>query len=123
MQQTRHKLLREALHTVLRDMVHAGPDAAHGIVSVPSRAVAALYQVLLNHPIDRRGRCRSCRRPGTLFGRRRRRCRVYFDVVFWLHQPDPEMLLVHLRQELRQRRPESSSRTPAVPAVAHPTPR
>ncbi|MGH3929549.1 MAG: hypothetical protein ACRDTF_06185 [Pseudonocardiaceae bacterium] len=105
MHQTSHRLLYEALRKVLRAVVQEGPGTANGIGSVSGRAVAALYQVLLNHPIDRRGRCRSCRRPGTVFGPRYRRCRVHFDVDFWLRQPDEHMLLGQLIGELSRQSP------------------
>ncbi|MGH3903853.1 MAG: hypothetical protein ACRDTE_06655 [Pseudonocardiaceae bacterium] len=119
MYQTSNELLRETLGEVLLAAVRAGPGAAGGISSVSCRAVAALYLVLLNHPIDRRGRCRSCRRVGAVFGRRYRRCRVHSCVDFWLHQPDEGVLLGHLVSELNQqlpRQPESLSRTPALPS-------
>jgi hypothetical protein len=55
--------------------------------SVPYRASAALYFLLMDHPVDQRGRCRSCRRPSATFGLRRRVCRVHMKAEFWLQQP------------------------------------
>lgn len=49
--------------------------------------------LLMDHPIDRRGPCGSCRRPGAVFGPRWRRCRVYGKANVWLHQPDEALLL------------------------------
>jgi hypothetical protein len=86
------------LQRVLGDAVEAGPGAAGGIGSVACRATAGLYAVLIDHPIDRRGRCQSCRRPGALLGRPRR-CRVYITASYWLYQPD-NVLLAHLAREL-----------------------
>ncbi|MGQ0778224.1 MAG: hypothetical protein ACT4NY_28090 [Pseudonocardiales bacterium] len=66
------------------------------------RACAALYSLVEGHPVDRRGRCRSCRRPGALLWWVRRRCRVRVEACFWLHQPDETLLLDLLAQELDQ---------------------
>ena len=71
--------LREALRSVL--------VAADGIDSIQFRACAALYTLLIAHPVDQRGRCRSCRRPGAVLGLRRRRCRVHGEACFCLLQP------------------------------------
>lgn len=85
--QTGNRLLRETLCEVLRSAVasHRGDRSSGG--SVGYRAVATLYMLLMSHPVDRRGRCRSCRRPGAVFGRRWRRCRVHGEASLWLHQP------------------------------------
>lgn len=117
--QTSNKLLREALHEVLRAAVQAGPGAANGIGSVPCRAVAALYLVLLNHPIDRRGRCRSCRRPGAVFGRRRRRCRVHGAAHLYLRESG-EFLLSHLARELGMTTPQTPAVSPPLPPRGFP---
>lgn len=115
MHQTSNELLRETLGTVLLAAVRAGPGVAQGISSVQCRAVAALYLILLNHPIDRRGRCRSCRRPGAVFGRRYRRCRVHSWVDFWLRQPDERVLLGHLVSELNQQLPRQPEPSQSLP--------
>ncbi|MCA1709170.1 MAG: hypothetical protein LC808_40175 [Actinobacteria bacterium] len=126
--QTSHQLLCDALRGVLRAAVQAGPGAADGIGTVACRAVAALFMLLMSHPVDRRGRCRSCRRPGAVFGRRWRRCRVHVGAGFWLHQPDQGLLLRLLADELTQHAaPPSGSAgsrtTPAqTPAVPPPPP-
>lgn len=86
---TAMKTAGEALCGVLRAAIEESPDAAQGIGSVQDRAVAALYFVLLDHPVDQHGRCRSCRRPGATFGSRRHLCRVHMKAQFWLLQPRP----------------------------------
>ncbi|MFN2496704.1 MAG: hypothetical protein ABR608_12470 [Pseudonocardiaceae bacterium] len=127
--QTSHQLLCEALGEVLRAAVRGGPGAAGGIGSVPCRAVAALFLLLMSHPVGRRGHCRSCRRPGAMFGRRWRRCQVHADADYWLHQPDQKLLLRQLARELAPRPTlppaagDSRStpiQTPAVPPSAPP---
>jgi hypothetical protein len=85
-----------ALRRVLREGVQAEPGAAEGLDSLFCRVSGALYALLMAHPIDRHGRCRidrhgrcrSCRRPGSVLGRRRQDCVVYFEVSGWLGQPD-----------------------------------
>jgi len=54
--QTTHRLVCEALRGVLRQFTQAGPGAVEEIGSVPYRVSAVLYTLLLDHPIDRRGR-------------------------------------------------------------------
>jgi len=85
--QTSHALLCRLLHQILMDAVQAGCGAAGGIGSVPLRASAALYALLLAHPLDQQGRCRACRGPGAVFGRRRR-CWVHLQANYWLRQPE-----------------------------------
>jgi hypothetical protein len=70
--QTSRKLLCRTLRGELREVLESG-----AVSSVGCRAVAALYVLLLEHPIDRQGRCEACRRPGAVLGRRRRWCQVY----------------------------------------------
>lgn len=84
---TSHQLMCEMLREVLRNIVQTGSGAANEIGSVPNRAVAALYMLLMAHPVDRRGRCRSCRYPGAMFRSRWRRCRVHREASVWLYQP------------------------------------
>lgn len=67
--QTSYDLMCRTLRSVLRDGVQGGQDGADGIRSVQFRASAALYGLLVDHPIDRWGRCRSCRRRGAVLGR------------------------------------------------------
>ncbi|MFN2496991.1 MAG: hypothetical protein ABR608_13960 [Pseudonocardiaceae bacterium] len=98
--QTSYQHLCEVLRGVLVDVVQAGRHAGTEMGAVPSRATAALYLILRNHPVDRRGRCRSCRRPGAWVGRRWRRCRVHGEARLWLHQP-AEFLRPQLARELR----------------------
>lgn len=77
----------QELRGVLQAAVESEPGAAGGIESIQCRAGAALYQLLMDHPVDRRGRCRSCRRPGAVLALRRRLCRVHIKADYWLHQP------------------------------------
>ncbi|MGH3922131.1 MAG: hypothetical protein ACRDTT_04550, partial [Pseudonocardiaceae bacterium] len=85
-----YDLMSETLRDAVRTAVDGGPGEA---ASVAWRASAALYELLCAHPIDHRGRCRSCWRPGARLGRRRRRCRVYRTASYWLRQPDEVLLL------------------------------
>ncbi len=99
--QTSHRLICDALSEILRKAVQAGPGAVEGIGSIPCRASAVLYTLLRDHPIDRRGRCRSCRRPGGIIRLRRRPCRIYLRASYWLlRQSDEVLLLSHLADEL-----------------------
>lgn len=100
--QTSHRLLCDALRGVLSQTVHA-PGAVDRISSIQYRASAVLYTLLLDHSIDRRGRCRSCRRPGAMIGLRRRPCRIHIRASYWLlHQLDEALLRSHLADELEQ---------------------
>jgi hypothetical protein len=78
--QMSYRLICHMLRGVLRDHAESGE-----VDSPECRAVAALYTLLLTHPIDRRGRCLSCRRAGMVF-RRRRPCRIYRVAHYWLHR-------------------------------------
>lgn len=98
--QTRYRLIGDALRGSLYKVVQAGLGAVEGIGSVQYQASAVLYTLLRDHPIDQRGRCRSCRRPGAIVALRRRPCRIYLRASYWmLWQPD-EVLLSHLADEL-----------------------
>jgi len=96
--QTSHDLLREMLRGDLLAAVESGKG---GLGSVQGRASAALYELLCDHPVDRRGRCRSCRQPRAVFRRKPRFCRVYLAARYYLHQR-AEVLLGHLVRELHQ---------------------
>lgn len=99
--QTSHRLVCDALRGVLRHLAPAGPGAVEEIGSIPYRVSAVLYTLLLDHPIDRWGRCRSCRRPGAIIGLRRRPCRIYLKASYWLlRQPDEAILRSHLADDL-----------------------
>jgi hypothetical protein len=99
--QTSQRLIRDTLREVLCRAVQVGPDAVDGISSVQCQACAVLYTLLHDHPIDRRGRCRSCRPSGAIIGLRRRPCRIYLRASYWmLRQPDETLLLSHLADEL-----------------------
>ncbi len=87
MHQTSNRLLRERLREALRSAMDSCRDDPSSFESIQYRAAATLYMLLLSHPVDARGRCRSCRRPGVVFGRRWRRCRVHGEASLWLHQP------------------------------------
>ena len=73
--QTSHELLRETLRGAMGAAV-GSERGDGGIGSIPWRASAALYALLGAHPVDRRGRCRSCHGLRALLGRGRRICRV-----------------------------------------------
>lgn len=66
---------------------------AGGIGSIEGRAMVTLYSLLREHPIDEWGRCRSCRRPGSVFGARWRPCRLHSKASLYLHQLDEVLLL------------------------------
>ncbi|MGH3908288.1 MAG: hypothetical protein ACRDTE_29510 [Pseudonocardiaceae bacterium] len=97
--QTSHHLICEALGGVLRSAVDPRRGDRGVVGSVPGRAVVALYMLVMAHPVDRRGRCRSCRRPGAVFGWRWRHCRVYGEASVWLHQ-SAEFVGVQVAREL-----------------------
>lgn len=69
--------VNEALRGALLAAVRPGPGAQEEIDSILHRAGATLYSLMADHPVNQRGRCRSCRRPGAVLGLRRRRCRVH----------------------------------------------
>jgi len=126
--QTGYGLLQESLRGVLWTVVEAGPGAGSGMGAVPWRACAALYTLVEGHPVDRRGRCRSCRRPGALLWWVRRRCQVRIAACYWLHQPDQTLLLDLLTRELNQHprpspgaggRVERSGSGQGAPATGH----
>lgn len=100
--QTSYGLLQEGLRGVLGAVVESGAGTEVGRGSVRWRACAALYSLVAGHPVDRWGRCRSCRRPGAVLGWIRRRCQVRVAACFWLHQPDERLLLDLLAHELDQ---------------------
>jgi hypothetical protein len=83
-----YDVLYTALRRVLREGVQARSGAEGGIDSLPCRVSGALYALLMAHPIDRHGRCRCCRRPGSVFGRRRQDWGVCFEVSYLLRQPE-----------------------------------
>ncbi len=94
---TSYNLLLAALRDVLLNMVGPAHDL-HGIDRVEFGACAGLYALLTPHPVDGRGRCWSCRRPGSL-GRRPRVCLVLQKAHYWLRQPT-HRLQAHLASEL-----------------------
>lgn len=94
-----YDLLLKDLRGMLRAAVESGRRARDGVGSIQCRACAVLYALLMDHPVDRRGRCRSCRRPGVVFRWRRRRCRVHREACFYLRNSD-DFLLAHLTGEL-----------------------
>lgn len=91
-------LLCERLHRALSDGMQRAPGAAEGTDSVPFRVSGALYALLMAHPIDQHGRCRSCRRLGGVLGLRRGRCGVHREASYWLRQPE-EFLRSRLADE------------------------
>lgn len=99
MYQTVHAVVRRDVRSALLE-VAGGPPGCGGCGSVVFRAAAALYALLLEHGVDRRGRCLSCRRPASRVGPQRRRCRVYLVAQHWLGQPRTALLVSDLAGEL-----------------------
>lgn len=97
--QISHRLMCDALRGFLLKASRARPGALEGIGSTGCRAGAVLYTLLIDHPVDRRGRCRSCRWSGAVI--RFRRCRIHITAISWLLlQPDEATLRSHLAGEL-----------------------
>ncbi|MGH3934554.1 MAG: hypothetical protein ACRDS1_06185 [Pseudonocardiaceae bacterium] len=85
------------LRGVLRGALRAAMDSESGVASMGFRAGVALDSLLAAHPVDRRGRCRSCRGRGWL-ARRRRVCMVFQQAHYWLRQPT-DRVITHLASE------------------------
>ncbi|MGH3829045.1 MAG: hypothetical protein ACRDRS_01125 [Pseudonocardiaceae bacterium] len=96
--QISHRLMRDALREFLLTAARTRPGALEGISSVGSQASAVLYTLLIEHPIDQRGRCGSCRWSSTMLGLRR--CQIHLTAIAWLLQPDAATLRSHLATEL-----------------------
>ncbi len=94
--QIEHDLLRELLRRFLMAEVQSSRGAGR-CGRVVCGAVATLDSLLADHPVDRRGRCRLCRRPGGP-GRRPRMCVVFRKAHYWLRQPT-HRVLAHLAGE------------------------
>ncbi|MGB6163396.1 MAG: hypothetical protein WCF33_07585 [Pseudonocardiaceae bacterium] len=92
--------LLQMLCEVLVEVERARRGAVRGIDSVPLRACAALYQLLREHQVDQRGRCRSCRRPGLVFRSRWQPCQVRSNATVCLRQLDEILLFSPLVREL-----------------------
>lgn len=107
--QASYEVVCEVLRGVLVDSVQAGPGPG-GTGSIRCRVSGALYALLMTHPIDHRGRCRSCRRPGAVLGFARQRCRVHRQVHYWLRQPDA-LLHAQLAQECGPADPSPAQRS------------
>ncbi|MGH3916624.1 MAG: hypothetical protein ACRDTC_24910, partial [Pseudonocardiaceae bacterium] len=117
-QQISYALACELLRRVLRPVLASGHAGVSGVLGVEQRACAGLFTLLLDHPIDRRGRCRSCRRPGAIFGRRWQRCGVYRSAGLWLRQPHIGILLRTLAHDLDTPTPPLSADTDVLPRIA-----
>lgn len=112
--QTSHRLISEALGNELCRAVHAGPSIADQAELIRYRVSAVLYLLLRDHAIDRRGRCRSCRRPGAVITIRRQPCRILIKARYWLlHPPEDAQLLSLLAAELPAKLLSSSSASQA----------
>lgn len=113
-----YQISRDLLREALRDSLLAAvePGRGEGIDSVPYRASAALYALLGHHPIDWRGRCRSCRARRTAIGRRRRVYQVLVAARFYLHQPEL-LLLWHLASKSDERNQSPAVSPPPASAV------
>ena len=118
--QTSHRLISEALGDELRQAVHAGPSVADQADSIRYRVSAVLYLLLRDHAIDRRGRCRSCRRPGAMITIRRHPCRILIKARYWLLRPPDQ---AHLLSLLAAELPASLPLSPSVSQAHRPIPR
>ncbi|MGH3801650.1 MAG: hypothetical protein ACRDTD_16260 [Pseudonocardiaceae bacterium] len=94
-----HQLLCELLRRVLRNAVQAGPGAAVGIGTVECQAVAALYLLLIDHPIDQRAAAGPAATWRRCSGRGGAGCRVYAKAIVCLHQLDEVLLRQLLAHE------------------------
>lgn len=92
--QIAHATVRRDLRT---ELLRAASATEFG--SVVFRATAALYALLLEHAIDRQGRCYMCRQPASMVGPRRRQCTIYPLAQHWIHQPGTR-LAASLNREL-----------------------
>lgn len=94
---TSYSRICQALRGFLVDAVESKDHAT--VNTIAFQASATLYSLLLDHPINEKGRCRSCPRSTTGFGRRQRRCRVHLLAGFhMLYSGD--FLLSHMASEL-----------------------
>lgn len=107
--QIEHEALREVVRGFLMAKVESSRDTGEG-GQVEFGAVAALDSLLAAHPVNRRGQCRSCQRPGWLG--RRRVCLVYAQAHYWLRQP-AHRVQAHLAGEW-------GAESPVSPGVADP---
>ncbi|MEO7193794.1 MAG: hypothetical protein ABIZ05_03085 [Pseudonocardiaceae bacterium] len=98
--QNSHDPVCQVLGEVLVDGVRSGRGAEGGVGSVAFRACVTLYSLLVEHPVDQWGRCRSCRRSGAVFGARWRQCRVHGKATLCLRQLDEVLLLGLLAEAL-----------------------
>ncbi|MGH3869741.1 MAG: hypothetical protein ACRDQ4_27305 [Pseudonocardiaceae bacterium] len=92
--------LLQMLCEVLVEVERARRGAPRGVDSVALRACAALYQLLREHQVDQRGRCRSCRRPGWVFRSRWQLCQVRGTAAVCLLQLDEMVLFSPVVREL-----------------------
>lgn len=109
------------LSGVLRGAMWAAVESGPGVSSIGYRASAALNALLAAHPVDQGGRCRSCRRPRVLLGRRRRKCQIYWTARYWLNQPDEALSHLASARYLDARPPSTDKdhwdSTDALPAI------
>lgn len=92
--QASYQRLRDVLHNAVTHAAHTSSDARDGVGSLGWRMVGALDSLLAAHPVDRRGRCQSCRR-SRFWKRHQRVCMVFQQAHYWLRQP-AEQLPDHL---------------------------
>lgn len=99
--QTEHGLLCEVMRSFLVGEVQSSRGVGRS-----GGAAAALYSLLIAHPVDQQGRCRSCRGPGWL-RRRRRVCMVFQKAHYWLRLPS-HRVIIHLASDLGVNVPQLS---------------
>lgn len=117
--QVEYGLLREMLRNLLAAEVESSRSTGRP-GRVACGAGAALDSLLAAHPVDKRGRCRSCRRPGWL-ARRRRKCLIFQKTHYWLRAP-AYRVQAHLDSELGMVAPASAAEpqvTRVPPGVGH----
>jgi hypothetical protein len=90
--ETTQDLLVEAAHGAVLSAAGAAREGTEA-TGLALRTGAALYSLLHAHAVDRRGRCRWCRR--SWWSRRGPTCTVYARAYYWLHQP-LDVLITHL---------------------------
>ncbi len=92
--------LLQMLCEVMVEGARARRGAPRGTESVALRACAALFELLREHQVDQRGRCRSCRRSGLLLRAWWQPCRVRSKATVCLQQLDEVLLFSPLVREL-----------------------
>jgi hypothetical protein len=85
---TQNRLILEYLEKLAHQLRNEEPVAPAQREEQTVRLLAALFMLLRQHRVNKRGQCRYCswRIKTWRFGRRRPQCTVYRDLNFALHQ-------------------------------------